>query len=96
MAIFSFPLQSHAFDDVAVSLRIRLLTYLLTAGEETPRPPTRAPLGVTVPKLSDLARLTDVLARVWLVGDLQFGYVASYSVHYLVRSETHRMHVVRS
>jgi len=41
-------------------------------------------------------QLTDVLARVWLVDDFQFGYVASYSLCYLFRCETHGMDVVRS
>jgi len=38
--------------------------------------------------------LTDVLARVWLVGDFQFGHVAAYRLRYLVRCEAHRVHVV--
>ena len=43
-----------------------------------------------------LYRLTDLLARVWLVRDFQFGYVALYRFCYLVRRETHGMNVVRS
>ena len=42
------------------------------------------------------SQLTDVLARVGLVGDLEFRHVASYRSRYLVWRETHRMDVVRA